>query len=301
MVTADLAGPLAIPAPPGYGRAHARETVVFRDRGVLVTGKRAWWRPMYPGTGDAYPGPLFATKDSETPMTFPAQTERDGIIEVWAPEPVRLELSVWADHYPGQSVIVTLLFTEDTEGVVLLEDHLADPDPHTQYVLAAGDAVTGPLVVQGNLVDLDPDPNNVLSWGAGGLMSLGATIDAYTKVEADAKFVDVAGDSMTGDLNVDGRVAATGDLSVDLTGYFGGDLETNADLISRNKPVAVSPDAANTLEWRQNGFYSGAPTQAQYEALLARVAALEAQMAAHIHAAGDWDFIGGTSVPDGTP
>ena len=38
--------------------------------------------------------------------------------------------------------------------------------------------------------------------------------------------------------------------------------------------LTASPDALNTLEVRSNGLYSSAPTWAQYDALVARVAAL---------------------------
>lgn len=42
-------------------------------------------------------------------------------------------------------------------------------------------------------------------------------------------------------------------------------------------------------------------TIAALNAAVARIATLESQMTTHIHAAGDWDYLAGASVPDGTP
>ena len=60
--------------------------------------------------------------------------------------------------------------------------------------------------------------------------------NTYTQAQADALFVDVAGDTMTGDLNVGGTVTADG-LTVD----------TNADTL-----IGANTDAANSVIFKTN-------------------------------------------------
>lgn len=254
-ITVAPPSPLSAPAPPGYGRAYATTTVLIQTRGVLLPAAGAQWRPMIPGTDNQYTGPLFGAPDAEAPLYFPQRADAHGTIQVWAPEPIRLELAVWDMGFEPVRQVIDLLFTADEQAEIDLAAHIANPDPHPQYVLSAGDEVTGPLVVQGNLVALDPDPNNVIAWGPSGLLSTGSTIDAYTKVEADERFAPVA--------HVHDQYATDTDLA-DATGRISA-LET------------ALADA------------------------VARIATLEAQMVSHIHAAGDWDYLGGASIPDGTP
>ena len=80
---------------------------------------------------------------------------------------------------------------------------------------------------------------------------------------------------------------------------------TNAELttalVVASKAVALDPLAGNTLAWNAAGFYSNSPTKAQYDALLARVAALEAQMGAgvngHYHLMGTWQQTQKATLP----
>jgi hypothetical protein len=71
-----------------------------------------------------------------------------------------------------------------------------------------------------------------------------------------------------------------------------GSLVVAVALTVATKAVALSATAGNTLAWNADGFWSDAPTKAQYDALVARVAALEGQMGAgangHYHLMGTW-------------
>lgn len=114
----------------------------------------------------------------------------------------------------------------------------------------------------------------------------GSPVDAYTKSESDLRYLQLAGGELTGQL-----VLADGDqssggliLSGDTGGWikFGGGVANIAYYYSGantrllvdkwtqfqgaltvgisgvGKAVDRSPDAGNTLEWRNNGFYSAA-------------------------------------------
>jgi len=94
-------------------------------------------------------------------------------------------------------------------------------------------------------------------------------------------------------------VAGAGGTDVTLTGTEGVTVvESPANTFALG--LTASPDANNTAEIRANGIYSSAPTKAQYDALLARVAALETSVAAlktHVHELGT--FGAGTLAPTG--
>ena len=67
------------------------------------------------------------------------------------------------------------------------------------------------------------------------------------------------------------------------------------------KAVALSPNANQTLQWLANGFFSDAPTKAQYDALVARVVVLEGQMSAgttgHYHLLNTWRQTAKATLP----
>ena len=110
---------------------------------------------------------------------------------------------------------------------------------------------------------------------------------AYTKGESDARYQPV-GAYLT---------QTSGDARyLQLTGgALSGALTVQA------KAVALDPLAGNTLAWNAAGFYSNAPTKAQYDALVARVAALEGQMGSgasgHYHPMGTWQQTAKAVIP----
>lgn len=135
------------------------------------------------------------------------------------------------------------------------------------------------------------------------LYAVGTSVitDAYTKGQSDLRYLQLAGGTMTGALTVNGPLAlplghqvsaarflvntaggGSSNYMIDQApGHFGIGIEnvdyfleidSAGNLISKHKAVALSPDAANTLEWRANGFYSAASgggglTQAQADLL----------------------------------
>ena len=211
-------------APPGYLRAYASTSVQVARQGVLHPAAFAQWRPFVPGTDEQYTGPLFADPFAIAPLLFPARADARGLIQVWAPDPVRIEVGAWLDGYPSVRQVIDLLFTEDTQALVDLSAHVNDPSPHLMSASAG----------------------NVAEWRSDGLyVPQGAVPPEYvTETELGAALVPYITEAET-----DARYA----------------------------------------------------TIAAVAALEARVAALESQMVSHIHAAGDWDYLGGASVPDGTP
>jgi hypothetical protein len=224
--------PLAIPAPPGYGRAYASTTVLMRSRGTLLPA-HAQWRPLVPGTDNQYTGPLFNGPDSEVPLSFPQWTDERGTIRVWAPEPVRLELVAWAGSYPPVKQVIDLLFTEDTEGVVSLQSHISAQNAHPT----------------------SSDPGNVLEWRANGLyVPQGAVPPEYlTQDEGDARYTQL-GDT------------------------------------------AALEDRVTTLEGQVAALLSAQSAQNDL------IAALQDQMARHLHEAGDWDYLAGAmTMPEDIP
>lgn len=74
-------------------------------------------------------------------------------------------------------------------GVVRAASGITKPEADVYYVNVEGDAMTGPLTVEGRLLALDPAAGNALAWtGAGLYAPPPAAADAYTKAEADARF-----------------------------------------------------------------------------------------------------------------
>lgn len=199
---------ITVAEPPGYTRAYATVTALVKTRGVLVPAAGAQWRPLVPTTGEQYTGPLFATPFDTVPMSFPAYADERGIIEVWAPDPVRLDLVFWLPGYAGQHQVTDLLFTEDpgSEAQQDLAGHLADPDPHTQYLTEmegdalylpidtplGGDAYTKAESDARYPLKTAPDPYpQYLTQTEGDAryaLSGGGPVDAYTKAESDARY-----------------------------------------------------------------------------------------------------------------
>jgi hypothetical protein len=95
--------------------AYGSVTVQVNRRGVLCPASFCQWLPYDHAHGGAvqYTGPLFASAGATTPLLFPQQTDANGLIEVWAPEPVRIEVSAWLPGYPTVRQVLDLLFTED--------------------------------------------------------------------------------------------------------------------------------------------------------------------------------------------
>jgi hypothetical protein len=103
------------PRATGYLQAYASTTVQVVRQGVLRPAAFAQWRPLIPGTDENYLGPLFASPDATLPMTFPATADEGGVIQVWAPEPVRIEISAWLGGYVPVRQVIDLLFTSDEQ------------------------------------------------------------------------------------------------------------------------------------------------------------------------------------------
>jgi hypothetical protein len=152
-----------------------------------------------------------------------------------------------------------------------------DIDPFPQYLTATeGDALF--------LTQTEGDAR----YTQGGITQAAADLryepldTMYTKGESDSLFVNTAGDLMTGTLMIWGAGAPTltafqigtaGDANWALNIQKRGRIEwsdrtaaadaylerTAVGVLSiTGKPVTISPDAANIVEWRANGFYAAA-------------------------------------------
>jgi hypothetical protein len=130
-------------APPGYLRAYATTSVVVSQQGVLRPGAYAQWRPLVPGTDENYTGPLFASPYDTVALTFPAQADAAGIIRVWAPDPVRLEISAWIGSYVPSRQVLDLLFTEDE--LPVSDESYTKGESDLRYLRLTGGALDGPL------------------------------------------------------------------------------------------------------------------------------------------------------------
>ena len=360
-------------APPGYGRAYGSTTVLVDYRGRLLPASGAQWRPLVPGTDEQYTGPLFGSPDSTVPLSFPALADGTGLIAVWAPEPVRIEVRAWLDGTPPVRQVLDLQFLADAGGDPTgLADHIADPaDPHALagyltttkadplYLrLATGGFVNGPLVVQGYPVTLSPTQPNNLTWDSTGLRvetavgpqgppgpkgdtgevgpagpqgtqgipgAQGETGPAGPKgdpgpqglqgPQGEQGLVGATGaQGPTGPPGPQGIQGATGEIGPQGPQGLKGDPGATGATGPQGDPGPTGPPgqgvptggATGQVLTKQSGadyatLWSTPITQEALDALIARVAALESQMVTHIHAAGDWDYLGGTSVPDGTP
>lgn len=325
-MTITVPAPLA--APPGYGRAYGVTTVLVSSRGVLLPGAGAFWRPLVPGTDEQYTGPLFGSPFDVVPLSFPQTVGQHGTLQVWAPEPVRIEVVAWATGVQPVRQVLDLVFTEDAGGDPgLLELHIDDPEnPHAAagyltepwadslYLsLIRGGFVNGPLVVEGLPVQLSQTQPNSLTWDSGGLRvetAIGPTGPqgpaGATGAEGPPGPTGAKGDTgAAGPPGAEGPRGLTGPQGeTGLQGPQGPPGTTGATgppgATGAQGPQGVKGDTGATGAQGPQGV-PGVPTQAEWDALLARVTALESQMVTHIHAAGDWDYLGGASIPDGTP
>jgi hypothetical protein len=173
-------------APPGYTRAYAVTSVLVNTRGRLVPASGAQWRPLVPGTDDQYTGPLFGSATDEVPLLFPQRADERGTIEVWSPDPIRLDFAVWLEGYSAVRQVLDLQFTEDVQGEIDLAAHIAAPDDHPLYLTQPeADLLYLPL-------SYTPPPSGI------------------TQADADLRYVNTTGDTMTGALSVGGILEAPG-------------------------------------------------------------------------------------------
>ena len=95
--------------------AYGSVAVQVNRRGVLCPAAFCQWLPYDHAHGGAvlYTGPLFGSSSATTPLLFPQQADANGLIEVWAPEPVRIEVSAWLPGYPTVRQVLDLQYTED--------------------------------------------------------------------------------------------------------------------------------------------------------------------------------------------
>jgi hypothetical protein len=314
-------------------------------QGVLRPASYAEWRPLVPGTDNQYTGPLFGTPDATIPLLFPQQADARGLIQVWAPEPVRIEVSCWINGFQPVRKVLDLLFTEDAGADPTgLLDHIHDPDnPHAEagyltepaadllYLsLPRGGFVNGPLVVQGLPVALSTAQPNNLTWDLGGLRvetavgpqgptgpagATGAT--GATGAQGEPGTPGAPGDTgptgATGQQGPPGPQGDPGPQGVQgTTGAQGppgakGDTGATGPQGDTGATGAQGPTGATGPAPDMTNYYTKTEANTLFatvtalNAAVARIATLEAQMTSHIHAAGDWDYLAGASVPDGTP
>lgn len=170
-----------VASPPGYGRAYASVPVQISVHGALRPAAFAQWLPFVPGSSTQYTGPLFGSPDGVTPLLFPQTADDRGVIQVWAPEPVRIEVGAWLPGYPMVRQVLDLLFTEDftkesADGLYAPLSHTTLADQHPEYLTEGeGDLRYLPL-------DYVPPPSGI------------------TQDDADLRYVNTAGDTMTGAL-----------------------------------------------------------------------------------------------------
>lgn len=239
------------------------------------------------------------------------------------PHPVYVTVPEGDLRWGGSSGLSPHTHLADTSGGVIDylrtqwgADHLSAPDPHPAYA-------TGPEVealVDQALVDhaSEPDPHPVyLTQAEGDVRYLPVTytpppVDAYTKGESDARYpLKTAPDPYPqyltqGEADLRYQVIgayltqATGDARyLQLTGGA-----VSGALSVQGRPVGLSAVAGNTLLWNSGGVYSDAPTRAQYDALVARVAALEGKtvnIENHYHPMGTWRQTSKMVVPASQP
>jgi hypothetical protein len=204
-----------------------------------------------------------------------------------------------------------------------------------RYLLPATAASTYVPLAGGNVLTggLGPTTNNALDlgttalrfrklWGIDGEFTNTPTVGGValpTFTTADARYLQSAtagttyvplagGSVLTGLLGP--TTTNTRDLGTTtlrwrkdwlVDGDYSGSLVVAVALTVAAKAVALSPNANQSLQWLANGFYSDAPTKAQYDALVARVAVLEGQMSAgttgHYHAMGSWRQTAKATLP----
>jgi hypothetical protein len=187
-------------------------------------------------------------------------------------------------------------------------DHLAAANPHSQYLQTP--AVQA--MIDGAIAALKAEPNPFpvyLTQSEADLLYLpvGYTppptdlSDYYTKAQSDARYA-LLGASYT-KVESDARYQPVGAYLTAVTGdarylqLTGGAV--SGVLTVQGRAVGLSAVGGNTLTWTSAGLYSDSPSKAAIDALTARVATLEAQVAAlqgqmgagatgHYHPMGTW-------------
>jgi hypothetical protein len=182
----------------------------------------------------------------------------------------------------------------------------------TLFLAIGGGTLTGALTVSAGGVAITGASTFSVAPTVGGSPLLTQTAgDARYLLPATAAstYVPLAGGSvLTGSLGPTTTNAV--DLGTSLLRWrkawavdedLSGSLVVAVALTVAAKAVALSPNANQSLQWLANGFFSDAPTKATYDALVARVTALEGQMGAgtngHYHAMGTWRQTAKATLP----
>jgi len=131
------------PQATGYLQAYASTTVQLVRQGVLRPASYAQWRPLIPGTDQDYTGPLYGSPDALVALSFPATTDERGVIEVWAPDPVRIEVSAWIGGYVPVRQVLDLLFTADAPAPS--DEVYTKAESDGRYLQLTGGALSGPF------------------------------------------------------------------------------------------------------------------------------------------------------------
>lgn len=136
-------------------RAMGQATVLMRRGSGLTAAASALVTPYEAGTDTPYPGALYAGPDATTPLVFPVATGEDGVVELWADGPARIDLE--AAHPTWGANRVTLdLEPAPSPGVTLTAD--------ASLAVAEGPPETFALAVR-----RAADAGNTLELRAGGL------------------------------------------------------------------------------------------------------------------------------------
>ena len=287
-------------------RAYGQVTVLSKGYNSLIPAAAATVRAYLEGTATPYDLPLYPDPDSTTPLVFPVLPGDDGVIAFWADLPDRIDVEAAWDW---GSERVTLDLEYDPGDTSPFDD---------RYVNVAGDTMTGALHVSIGGI-------GTLSMQAGpsgpGLAALNGPLQLYA---------------------ANGQVLSWADMTLSLgsaanrwSKIWAGDGDLSGSLSIQSKPVILSPDPGNILEWRNNGFFSAGiaggvssvngmtgavnldPTYVNvsgdtmtggltlpsltvngttFASLLARVSTLETQIAGHTHTSGTIDVMGGTAI-----
>jgi hypothetical protein len=359
------------PVATGYLQAYASTTVQVSRQGVLRPASYAHWRPLIPGTDTDYAGPLYASPDDVAPMSFPATADAAGVIEAWAPEPVRIEVAAWLNGYAAARQVIDLLYTADE--VAIPDEVYSKDESDARYLKLTGGTVSGPLAVtqyqdfapimapvpppdgvrfytkadgwlysqdaagietklgeQGEVGPAGPagpqgppgaasnvpgpqgpqgDPGPIGVTGATGPQGPAGPTGPASTVPGPPGAQGIQGpQGVAGPQGPDGPQGATGPAG--LTGPQGAQGPQGAT--GATGPGVAPGGASNAVLYKTSATdYAtawkllaandvGAPTQAAFDALTARVATLESQVAAlqstmtaHLHHNGTWDDLGG--------
>lgn len=142
-------------------RAFGQATVLMRRGGGLTAAASALVTPYVAGTDTPYPGALYAGPDASTPLVFPVATGEDGVVELWADAPARIDLE--AVHPTWGANRVTLDLEPAPSAVAPLTD-VTITAPDGSLTVAEAPPETFSLAVR-----LSPDAGNTLALHAGGL------------------------------------------------------------------------------------------------------------------------------------